>query len=1087
MKKLAYALSVAVSLAALYQAGALYFAGTPSPRENALTPPAPKVQEVALQTEPKVTDPRSLVPAKEPFADLPLGQAKTVDFTMDEGTRARLTRREQADQLRDWLLFTVVGDAGLSAEDVNRALYDVPAVRHGYMRPVANFEYGSTRSCFIGNGRVIALLPVASQGAERKDLLAHVADDHRKNTGALPEKVLVFDYDLHLDALTATVTRRPEIDGASLFTAEYGYREVPLHGLDDLKGFLAENRDLVYVTRRAGELVVGGRQGQAHAYRGIRPEDVAAIWQAQQKLHTLWGDTEARFQREVDDFNARWRTKFENYNALHQFDPPDTFRPTNPFGQPTSPFGRGQGLSPAMRRALGMKDDPEPVMSELDRLKADQEKEWQELERRQHEEAKRLNLVRDVGFSLDPTYDYKELGSWYDGFADKLAAFARTPGAPITENEVRQARAAIDKQDEFPMLGLIAKLRQSSNATAQEVGDAMQDWQLRHRFQCARYDGDLQGTEVGMVLFYTDLVMKLWGFDYAHSTPGPHRDDPPAAEARADRIEDFNAKPQMLISPVYEEEMKRLPQTRQWLGPLDKGYQLTSARDGLLFAPDATRIFGKSSTGSDRQEVPANVMSDNFITWWNDHYEEVARYEPEYERLNEVMKWSLVISWLTDGKQMDRLGFLKDVPVDRSAWFPDWVKKHPELRYHAWDKLTFYPRGYKGTKTEAMDIVVSAPYEQFGKSWNLYGGVSLGSEEAIHTRTALPESLREMSPLSLRAGLEFKPEAEGGGKALTTTLGTKFTFEEPVGARAGVLTEAKPETLLRARHGDLTTHQFERFTAREGRGLTLDTKAGGTDLGSLHIEPRGNGFGVEFRSRDLDLGQSLARRLSDVNDPAAMLARDPQVAAFYETGEGEYLVKMRGADKWLHLAGEKSHAAKFGAGWQSHVADTAAGAKSFSLAWVEEPAAAESLSRGDYLRVELPAAADQRPRIAANARGPPEGGRSVEITSGNLRLTGTAKGDAIYLRTADLPEALRHSPETLGELFAGDRVGDLPARLASGEGEVRYTLRDPVGPGSDTLAYSLESGNTTAAARAIAQDPVAARAALNQHLTDGLH
>ena len=41
----------------------------------------------------------------------------------------------------------------------------------------------------------------------------------------------------------------------------------------------------------------------------------------------------------------------------------------------------------------------------------------------------------------------------------------------------------------------------------------------RNAYQAARYDGDLQGTEVGMVLFDTDLLAKLWAIDFDESSP----------------------------------------------------------------------------------------------------------------------------------------------------------------------------------------------------------------------------------------------------------------------------------------------------------------------------------------------------------------------------------------------------------------------------------------------------------------------------------------------------------------------------------------------------------------------------------------
>ena len=111
--------------------------------------------------------------------------------------------------------------------------------------------------------------------------------------------------------------------------------------------------------------------------------------------------------------------------------------------------------------------------------------------------------------------------------------------------------------------------------------------------------------------------------------------------------------------------------------------------------------------------------------------------EPEYERLNEVMKWSLVIRWLNESKRGDSLGFLRDYPVERKAWFPGWVKQPQQarLRFRDWDKVGFHPKGYLGTTTEALPSIKSRPFWQMGlDGWVITGGVSLAGVGAAGTR-----------------------------------------------------------------------------------------------------------------------------------------------------------------------------------------------------------------------------------------------------------------------------------------------------------------------------------------------------------------
>src|SRR5262245_58524412 len=101
--------------------------------------------------------------------ELLLHRSETVDFVANEGSLAELTTREREDQYRDWLLFVSVAALNHSAEDYSRIFFDLPATRQGYMRPMGVFEFGETRSRFIGNGAVVALIPAGRSDTDRKD------------------------------------------------------------------------------------------------------------------------------------------------------------------------------------------------------------------------------------------------------------------------------------------------------------------------------------------------------------------------------------------------------------------------------------------------------------------------------------------------------------------------------------------------------------------------------------------------------------------------------------------------------------------------------------------------------------------------------------------------------------------------------------------------------------------------------------------------------------------------------------------------------------------------------------------------------
>jgi len=74
------------------------------------------------------------------FAGLPVGTRVPVHFSPGEAATVYGTPLERRNQLRDWLMYTVISDAGLDDESTAQVLFDVPPFRAGYLEPVARFE-----------------------------------------------------------------------------------------------------------------------------------------------------------------------------------------------------------------------------------------------------------------------------------------------------------------------------------------------------------------------------------------------------------------------------------------------------------------------------------------------------------------------------------------------------------------------------------------------------------------------------------------------------------------------------------------------------------------------------------------------------------------------------------------------------------------------------------------------------------------------------------------------------------------------------------------------------------------------------------
>lgn len=960
--------------------------------------------------------------AGEPFDGFPMDEARQVNLRIDQEAFDRLSLTEQRDQVLDWLLFAVASDSGLSWEEINQGTYDLPPIRYGFMHPVAHFEYGDTRSLFVGNGQVIALVP-ASQPEERVDHLANIADRHRKNLGQGPEEFLIFEYELAPGGDAAQVTRRASIRGQELFSAAYGYTEDAISSLAELEGFLEQVDDVTFAQLEAGKLVLGGRRVYGGVYQGIAIEDLAAIWQAHHEILDDLRAFESRWDERVAEFNRFWGAK--TYSTLTE------------------------------RAALEKEMDEAWALLMLERA----------------EEQASLGLVNGTGFSLDPFFDYAGLEDLFWEFLPDLEAWAAEPGAVITEEDISAIPMGLANEDEVPFLALVDKLGYSDQDEQLLFGQVLKSAiNQNYKFQAARYDGNLQGTEVGMTLFYTDLMAKLWDFDYEQSAPL--------------HIDGFIPKTHIRLPTIYRQEVKDLPSTRLWFGPQNGGFQVAGPGDHLLFSRVATRVYSASSNPlQPGVEVEANTPSDLFLGWWNDHYEEVARHEPQYQRLNEIMKWSLLVSWLGDAYQEAQLQFLANIPVDRSNWFPEWVQEHPELTFGAWDAVEFLPPGHLGTSTEAIGILVSNEFTMFtsdeeeGILWHLSGGVSLADAYLFDDLVPLSS---QVDDLLLRSNLDYGYLDDLF--TLQTLDDIQFTFTGPADDVIGVTARAQGENArLRSVDGEVANLPFRRTVKDSGlgSGLEFEVQAGGVELGALEVTPAENGFAVGWQGRDIDAGHLLALDMSTGQPVADTLLQSDGVQAVVSLGDDGFLAQMRGSTNWMSFAEEAAPSTRLPDGWQSRVADPQSGVRGILMGWGDD-ALARAESGGFLLRDPA-----QPSLFHAVGDDLPAGLRTVEIqgaeNSFKIRLD-PESGD-VYFRIKDLPE---QDVGLLGEVTRPADIQTMLAQSSAAPDEVLRYIPESRMLDQFALYQSFEIGDYSGMARMIASDAQRFRLTLEEYLSRGL-
>jgi len=920
---------------------------------------------------------------------------RVVNFDVDEDALDGLTPREQMDQLRDWLLLTALSDAGLTADKITKASFDLPAVRHGFLRPVANYEYGKTRSRLIADGKALALLPSSKSPDERGDYLARIADEHRKNTGEIPASLLVTTYEIDLKTMTAKLSPLGTVNGRDLFT-DKNYTQATVKSAAEMEQFLKRIDDLTYAEMKDGQLVLGGRKLASYPARRLRAEDVATLWQSEKSIHDKLASLNAPAQTRVAEFNARWKQKIDEFNAR---------RGTITYSSQAELEAKQRQRDQELAQLHKQRDQ------ELAQLNQQLARDEQRAQRRLETE----KIVSGSGFSLDPHYDYEALKGLLPQISKALLS-APIP-KPQVNADLRKAAAGLAGRDANPFFELIDRYAQFPPAS--EDGKSLHHMikERGYSYQSARYDGELRGTEAGMVLFYTDLLAKLWAINYLNSTP-------------TGEVADFRPMTNVPVARIFKRQINELPGTRVWFGHSDKGFRAANDGATLLFGRNATRVFAASHPGVEGgqdSEVPPAADAEAFIGWWNDHYEEVAQYEPEYLRLNQIMKWSLLISWLNQAGKGDLLGFLNNeaVKVDHSAWFPEWARRPEQknLRFKQWDSAGFYPKGYRNSETEVMRLLSSEPFERFCDRRILSGGVSLPSRGTFENRPPLPARHEVEKPL-LRSDVDPTSIKGGQQPSFNTRDGASYNFTISSQNRAEVSAKApsnsRPQSRGAQRAG--VAEYTQSVSSDPGGGFTAAARLGGSEIGSFSASRTSRGFNAAWYARDMQKAESLARRLSQSPESGHLLASDPDVATAIELPNQQYLAQMRGSNNWLRIGSQTAPTMEVSADYEAKVADERNGVREILIGRADSARVGAELAYGKYVRL-LPLGGGESGRIiqiTSNEPAPGAKQAEIEINTGNgvalLKGQIDPNSGAVYLSTS----SLSGDATALGQIRAAD-------------------------------------------------------------------
>lgn len=513
-----------------------------------------------------------------------------------------------------------------------------------------------------------------------------------------------------------------------------------------------------------------------------------------------------------------------------------------------------------------------------------------------------------LGFSLDPWIDPQPLAAGLLAYAAGPKRFSDESRRAIETIAGRLAGATpfqVPTAPEDDDTRLFALLEAARPARADRpAGEAPQgtldDLVQRHSFQSPIYFGKIQGTEVGMTLYYTDLMAKLYmmgGVSW-----GAGREEP--LELPDTGTSRFVPALEIPLAAFHRAEDQRLNRGRLWWGPRPAGF-LRPDSGTLRFAPVATRLFMKSKAAETAREESANLRFGSFCARWNQAFLAVADTNPEYHRLNQIMKWSVVfLAAETSGR--DPWSILDDVAVPDDVRFREWYEQGRAAGRLAGPQRLPFLAARPGVAEDALEILHSQQYETgSGRIEQLSGGVDTATPEQIELRTLPPGAIppaglpRDVSPTTTPPGGWDKaarwPLEEGG--VLTRTDG---------GKTVAVTRDADPlktTSLLLTTPADIGPVTFRiglDVGVREGAGLVVKDalERGGrtTELGALTIRPAsGETISLDWEPRGLDRDVTMAQTIMAGGDLAG--------GTVYASGEGRVLYVRSGAapERWLEV------------------------------------------------------------------------------------------------------------------------------------------------------------------------------------------
>lgn len=408
----------------------------------------------------------------------------------------------------------------------------------------------------------------------------------------------------------------------------------------------------------------------------------------------------------------------------------------------------------------------------------------------------------------------------------------------------------------------------------------------------ARYDGDLAGTAVGMTLFYTDFETKNWSSGVGSGVPG--------TTVPGFVPDDLAVTPWSECTP---DDTKPDESGRLWFG--EDPSAVTFSANGINLGATATQLFFRSD-GANGAEIQPSYSFGRGLSWWEQHQQEVADYEPQYARLDNIMRWSDVLDWMVN-KTSAALPRLPDDQIPSNLRFADWYAHNGNLKERG-------PIDFVTPPSASQESVAHQPTRAFQDCGSpiIEGGVSLGD---IIDREGGNSYDPTLSPAIRRAGLVESGSVFDDGKGTLDTMSDTVDDTGHVTDQLQHTFTTKGDTATIKSTGDGRTNDhygalkiLRPATAK--RTVEVDQTAGagqisehvsldGQDVGTLAASSYGGLVTIRWRSGLVDRVRTVLGAIQDrltANPAGGIPSAAGDVLASYQGSDGRTLYDVSGTD-----------------------------------------------------------------------------------------------------------------------------------------------------------------------------------------------